>query len=51
MRKRHMPARPRQPERSRAPVTFDMPVILTPEEVARLLKDVPKPETDEGGRR
>ena len=49
-RRPRAPSRERRPRRSTVPVSFDMPVILTPEEAAKLLRDSPQPERHERGR-
>jgi len=48
-RKPRTSSRSRRPGRSSVPVSFDMPVILTPEEAAKLLRGVPQPEIAERG--
>jgi hypothetical protein len=42
------PSRARPPRRPSVPVSFDMPVILTPEEAAKLLRDGPQAESKRG---
>jgi hypothetical protein len=47
-RKPRTPSRARPPRRSSVPVNFDMPVILTPEEAAKLLRDGPEADSKRG---
>jgi hypothetical protein len=41
-RRLRIPSRARRPGRSSVPVSFEMPVILTSEEAAKLLRDGPQ---------
>ena len=47
-RRPRTPSRARRTGRPSVPVSFDMPVILTPEEAAKLLRDGPQAESNRG---